>query len=250
MYNFFIESDGVFADGYKITGKDYNHVKNVLRMKTGEDLLVTYGGKSNLCCITDITESEIVVKIIKQDYQCTELPISVTLFQGIAKGEKMELVIQKAVELGASEIVPVEMKRCVAKIEKNKVKQKTERFNLISESASKQSKRNVIPKVLEPMSFNTALDYAKNFDIFIVPYECADGMTATLNALKEIKRSYKIGVLIGAEGGFDDSEIEKAKALPNARIISLGKRILRTETASITALSAIMLYAETNIYFV
>lgn len=244
MYNFFVDNSAVLSDGYKILGKDYNHIKNVLRMKTGEDLLVTINGKSDLCCITDILDSEIIVKVIKPDYQCTELPVSITLFQGIAKGEKMELIIQKAVELGASEIVPVEMKRCIAKIEKIKVKQKTERFNLISESASKQSKRNVIPKVLEPMSFDSALSYASGFDMLIIPYECADGMTATVNTLNEIKRGYKIGVIIGAEGGFDDSEIEKAKSLKNARVISLGKRILRTETASITALSVIMLHAE------
>ena len=244
MYNFFVDKSAVLSDGYKILGKDYNHIKNVLRMKTGEDILVTSDGKSDLCCIAEITDNEIIVKVIKPDYQCTELPLSITLFQGIAKGEKMELIIQKAVELGASEIIPVEMKRCIAKIEKNKVKQKTERFNLIAESASKQSKRNVIPKVLEPMTFDSALSYAKDFDMLIVPYECADGMTATVNTLNEIKRGCKIGVIIGAEGGFDDSEIKKAKALPNARVISLGKRILRTETASITALSVIMLHAE------
>ncbi len=244
MYNFFVDNSSVLSGGYKIIGKDYNHVKNVLRMKTGEDLLVTHNGKSDLCCITEINDIEIIVKVIKIDYQCTELPVYITLFQGIAKGEKMELIIQKAVELGVSEIVPVEMKRCIAKIEKNKVKQKTERFNLISESASKQSKRNVIPKVLEPMSFDNALDYANELDLLIIPYECANGMQATKECLQSIKRGQKIGVIIGAEGGFDDSEIDKAKALSNAKIISLGKRILRTETASITALSAFMLYTE------
>ncbi len=245
MYNFFVDENAKTIDGYSISGKDYNHIKNVLRMKLGEDLLVTFNGKSDLCCICDFTESEVIVKIIKPDYQNTELPVSITLFQGIAKGEKMELVIQKAVELGANEIVPVEMKRSIAKIEKNKVKQKTERFNLISESASKQSKRNVIPKVLEPMAFDKALDYAKNFDLLIVPYECADGMKATIDTFNQIKKGMKIGVMIGSEGGFDDGEIEKAKALENAKIISLGKRILRTETAAITALSALMLYIET-----
>ncbi len=245
MYNFFVESSQKTHDGYLIVGKDYNHIKNVLRMKTGEDLLVTFDGKSDLCCIMDFTPTEVVVKVIKPDYQSTELPVSITLFQGIAKGEKMELVIQKAVELGASEIVPVEMKRCIAKIEKNKAKQKTERFNLISESASKQSKRNVIPKVLEPMTYNEFLAYAKDFDLVIVPYECAEGMAETQSVLNEIKRGMKIGVIIGSEGGFDDSEIEKAKTLDNARVISLGKRILRTETASITALSLIMFKAET-----
>jgi 16S rRNA (uracil1498-N3)-methyltransferase len=245
MYNFFVDENAKTLDGYSISGKDYNHIKNVLRMKTGEDLLVTCSGKSDLCCICDFTSEEVLVKIIKPDYQSTELPVSITLFQGIAKGEKMELIIQKAVELGACEIVPVEMKRCVAKIEKNKVKQKTERFNLISESASKQSKRNVIPKVLEPMAYNEFLAYCKEFDLIIVPYECAEGMTATIDAFNQIKKGMKVGVIIGSEGGFDDSEIEKVKALENARIISLGKRILRTETASITALSALMLYIET-----
>lgn len=245
MYNFFVEKSCKTSDGYNIIGKDYNHIKNVLRMKTGEDLLVTFNGKSDLCCICDITSNEVVVKVIKPDYQSTELPVSITLFQGIAKGEKMELVIQKAVELGAQEIVPVEMKRCVAKIEKNKVKQKTERFNLISESASKQSKRNVIPTVLEPMAFDKALDYAKGFDMLIVPYECAEGMKATIETFNQIKKGMKIGVMIGSEGGFDDSEIEKAKSLENAKIISLGKRILRTETATIATLSSLMLYIET-----
>lgn len=245
MYNFFVDENAKTIDGYSISGKDYNHIKNVLRMKAGEDLLVTFNGKSDLCSICDFTSDEVLVKVIKPDYQSTELPIFITLFQGIAKGEKMELIIQKAVELGVSEIVPVEMKRCVAKIEKNKVKQKTERFNLISESASKQSKRNVIPTVKEPMTFDNSLSYAKDFDLLIVPYECAEGMTATTNVLSSIKKGMKIGVMIGSEGGFDDGEIEKAKALSNARVISLGKRILRTETASITALSLLMLQAET-----
>lgn len=245
MYNFFIENSGVLTDGYKIIGKDYNHIKNVLRMKTGEDLLVTINGKSNLCCITEITSDSVIVKLIKEDYNATELPIKITLFQGISKGEKMDFVIQKAVELGVNEIVPTDMKRCIAKIEPNKAKQKTERFNLISESASKQSKRNVIPKVLEPMSFNKALDYAKTLDMVIVPYECADGMNALKSTLSLIKPGMTVGVIIGSEGGFDDSEIETAKQLENAKIISLGKRILRTETAAVTTLSALMLYAET-----
>ncbi|MBO7215270.1 MAG: 16S rRNA (uracil(1498)-N(3))-methyltransferase [Clostridia bacterium] len=247
MYNFFATENSKTSDGYEITGKDYNHIKNVLRKKAGEDILVTLNGKSDLCCITDFTDNSVIVKIIKPDYQSTELPTHITLFQGIAKGEKMELIIQKAVELGASEIVPVDMKRCIAKIEPNKARQKTERFNLISESAAKQSKRNVIPKVLQPLAFNKALDYAKDFDLLVIPYECASGMQATKNLLSEIKSGMKIGVMIGAEGGFDDSEIESARQLENARVISLGSRILRTETASLTTLSLLMLYIESNL---
>ncbi|MBQ3235246.1 MAG: 16S rRNA (uracil(1498)-N(3))-methyltransferase [Clostridia bacterium] len=247
MYNFFVEESSKTLDGYEISGKDYNHIKNVLRMKTGDDILVTFGGKSDLCCITDFSDDKVITKIIKPDFNDTELPVKIHLFQGIAKGEKMELIIQKAVELGVYEIIPVEMKRCIAKIEGNKVKQKTERFNLISESGAKQSKRNVIPKVKEPMAFNRALEYAKGLDMLIVPYECASGMQATKDCLSKIKRGMKIGVIIGAEGGFDESEIESAKQLENANIISLGNRILRTETASITALSLLMLHAESNL---
>ena len=132
MYNFFVNEESKIEQGYAVSGKDYNHIKNVLRLKTGDDILVTYNGKSDLCCITDFTDSEVLVKVIKPDYQNTELPVKLCLFQGIAKGEKMELVIQKAVELGVYEIIPVEMKRCIAKIEHNKVKQKTERLNTLS----------------------------------------------------------------------------------------------------------------------
>lgn len=245
MYNFFIDNSGVLADGYKIVGKDYNHVKNVLRMKTGEDLLITIDGRSDLCCITEITSDSVIVKLLKKNYNSTELPVKITLFQGICKGEKMDFVIQKAVELGVFEIVPTDMKRCIAKIEDKKAKQKTERFNLVSESASKQSKRNIIPKVLEPLSFSKALEYASMLDLVIVPYECADGMNALKTTLSLIKPNMSVGVIIGSEGGFDDSEIEAVKKLENAKIVSLGKRILRTETASVTTLSALMLYAET-----
>ena len=160
-------------------------------MKTGEDLLITIDGRSDLCCITEITSDSVIVKLLKKDYNATELPIKITLFQGICKGEKMDFVIQKAAELGVYEIVPTDMKRCIAKSEPNKAKQKTERFNLISESASKQSKRNVIPKVSEPMSFTKALDYAKTLDMLIVPYECESGMQGTKEALSKIEAFVK-----------------------------------------------------------
>ena len=158
--------------------------------------------------------------------------------------DKFEFIIQKAVELGVKEIIPVEMKFCVAKIEEKKKAQKLERFNLISESAAKQSKRNVIPKVSNVLTFNQAVEYAKGLDLFIVPYECANGIEQTSSVISQIKKGMKVGVMIGSEGGFSDSEIELAKT-SGAKIITLGKRILRTETASITALSVIMLKAET-----
>ena len=158
----------------------------------------------------------------------------------------MELVIQKAVELGAEGVIPVEMNRCVVKIDDKKKKSKVQRWQAISESAAKQSKRTIIPEISEVLSFKQAMEKAKEMDVFIVPYENKDGMKATKNALSEIKKGMSVGILIGPEGGFDEKEIEIAESV-GGLTVSLGKRILRTETAAITALSMCMLYAEMNI---
>jgi 16S rRNA (uracil1498-N3)-methyltransferase len=158
----------------------------------------------------------------------------------------MELVIQKAVELGAEGIIPVEMNRCVVKIEEKKKKSKQARWQAISESAAKQSKRTVIPEVFDILSYKQAMEKAKEMDLFIVPYESKDGMKSTKNALSKMKQGMKVGILIGPEGGFEEKEIIEAEK-NGGEIVSLGKRILRTETAAITALSMCMLYAEMNI---
>lgn len=245
MYNFFTNKPPV-NDLYYVEEGDYNHVKNVLRMKVGDRILVSNKNKSDLCEITDVTPTQIVVKIIEEDYQNTNLPIDIHLFQGLPKADKMELIIQKAVELGVNEITPVEMKRCVVKLEPNKKASKTARWQAIAESGAKQSKRNVIPAVNLPLSFKELVDKIKEFDLFIIPYENKDGMIATKEALSKIKAGMKIGVLIGPEGGFEDNEIELATSLGGIPL-SLGKRILRTETASIVSLSMLMLHAEMNL---
>ena len=158
----------------------------------------------------------------------------------------MELIIQKCVELGVHEIVPVQMSRSVVKIEEKKKKSKRERWQAISESAAKQSKRNNIPAISNVLTFKQAVEKAKLMDIFMVPYECAEGMTATKQTLKEMKKGSTVGIFIGSEGGYSSKEIQYATE-NGGKIISLGKRILRTETAAITALSMCMLYAETEL---
>ena len=246
MHNFFVDEKNRQGDFYCITDSDFNHIKNVLRMKIGDEFLVSVNGKSDLCVLEELTGDSAVAKIREENYQDTSLPVKLYLFQGLPKADKMELVIQKAVELGVEGVIPVEMNRCVVKIEEKKKKSKQSRWQAISESAAKQSKRTVIPQVFDVMSYKQAMEKAKEMDLFIVPYESKDGMASTKNALSEMKKGMKVGILIGPEGGFEEKEILEAEN-NGGKIVSLGKRILRTETAAITALSMCMLYAEMNI---
>ena len=244
MYNFFITPENILDNKATISGKDYNHILNVLRLKVGDQILISANDKSHLCKIDSFDEISVFCEIIEKDYQDTNLPIEIYLFQGLPKSDKMELIIQKAVELGAHAVIPVQTERSVVKIEPKKIKAKTERWQAIAESAGKQSKRTSIPKIYDTLSFTDALDKAKTLDLFILPYENAHGMQDTKDALSKIKSGMKVGVMIGSEGGFSQKEIDLALTI-GAKTISLGKRILRTETASITALSMLMLYAET-----
>ena len=243
MYNFFVNDDCRQGDRYVITGADHNHIRNVLRMKVSDTILISANGKSDLCEIEIINNDEIVAPIIEEDYQNTELPLQIHLFQGLPKSDKMELIIQKAVELGVYSITPIEMKRCIVKLDDKKKKSKQTRWQAISESAAKQSKRNTIPEINEIISYKAALNAAKELDLLLVPYENEDGILSTKEALAELKEAKSVGIIIGPEGGFDDAEIEAAKDA-GGRIISLGKRILRTETAAITAVGMCMLYTE------
>ena len=245
MYNFFVNEDCRQGDRYVITEADHNHIKNVLRMKVGDTILISANGKSNLCEIEIIDNDEIVAPIIEEDYQNTELPLQIHLFQGLPKSDKMELIIQKAVELGVYSITPIEMKRCIVKLDDKKKKSKQTRWQAISESSAKQSKRNTIPEINEIISYKAALNAAKELDLLLVPYENEDGILSTKEALAKLKEAKSVGIIIGPEGGFDDAEIEAAKN-SDGRIISLGKRILRTETAAITAVGMCMLYTEMN----
>ena len=245
MFNFFAKESADINGRFFINGNDHNHIKNVLRMKTGEEFLVSFEGKSHLCVLESIDVEASVAKIISENYQSTELPVYIHLFQGLPKADKMELIIQKCTELGVSEITPAEMRNCVVKLEEKKKKSKTERWQTIAESAAKQSKRNLVPIVNTPLSLGAIIEKADEFDLFLVPYESEDGMKSTQNALTQIKKGSKIAILIGPEGGFDEREIEKCKE-KGMTVVSLGKRILRTETAAITSVGMCMLYSELN----
>jgi 16S rRNA (uracil1498-N3)-methyltransferase len=170
----------------------------------------------------------------------TELPVKLYLFQGLPKSDKMELIIQKACELGAFEIIPVATKRAVVKLDDKKAKKKTERWNSIAESAAKQSRRSIIPVVKEPMNYKEALSYAKDLDMVLIPYENYKDMTETKQVIDEINTENikSIGIFIGPEGGFEKEEVDMADDCGFKRI-SLGKRILRTETAGLMILSVI-----------
>lgn len=243
MYNFFADESARSGDSFRITGADHNHIKNVLRMRPGEQLLVSSGGVSHLCELMQLDETEAVVRILREEHQNTELPVRILLFQGLPKSDKMEWIIQKCVELGAAEIIPVEMRRCVMKVEEKKKDAKRSRWQAIAESAAKQSKRSVIPEVGEILRFGQAMERAGQTDLFLVPYENEEGMKATRDALLKIRPGMTVSILIGPEGGFEESEIEAARNA-GAVCVSLGKRILRTETAAVTAVGMCMLQAE------
>ena len=245
MFNFFADKNQKKGNKYYISGSDYNHIINVLRMKIGDEFLISCEGQSDLCVIEKIESDCITASIIEENYNDTSLPIDIYLFQGLPKADKLELIIQKTVELGISRIIPVEMNRCVVKLDDKKKNSKVSRWQSIAESAAKQSKRNVIPEVCGVISYKEALKKASELDLMLVPYESKNGMKDTSEALRMIKSGMKVGILIGPEGGFDDKEIALAEET-GCKIISLGKRILRTETAAITATAMLMLHAEMN----
>lgn len=241
MQQIFLENiaeDGIFH----VTGPEAHHLIKVVRIRTGEKIRVTdMGGKSFLCQVIDIFDKELDVSII-EELSSTELPNKIYLFQAIPKGDRMESIIEKCVELGVYEIIPVTMKNCIVKLDDKKKKSRVERYQAIAKSAAEQSKRSIIPSVHEVMTFKEALDYAKSFDIRLLPYECKNGMSDTYKALSTIKKGDSIAVFIGPEGGFDQSEIDMVA--DEVTLISLGSRILRTDTAAICTLSMLMLKCE------
>ncbi len=244
MHHFFVDSSQINDEYVDITGSDVNHIKNVLRMKIGEEILVSNGvDKDYYCKIQEMSEELIRAEVLNVDYEGSELDCEFYLFQCLPKSDKMELIVQKAVELGAKEIIPVSSKRAIVKLDAKKADSKVKRWNAISESAAKQSRRVIIPKVNEVLSFKEALAYSKELDMNIIPYENYKDMTETRAVVEKIKPGMKIGIFIGPEGGFDESEVDMAVENGIERI-SLGKRILRTETAGMAILSILMFKME------
>ena len=240
MTHFFAAPDQVSDATVRITGTDLNHMKNVLRMKAGEQVSVSDGTSREYICRIDRYEEDAAILRIEDICEAaSELPAKVVLFQGIPKGEKMDLIIQKSVELGVSCIVPTAMSRCVAKIEPQKAEKKLQRFRKISESAAKQSGRSVIPEILGPMSLKEAVSYCSDQGMrMIFAWEKAANPEESAKIFSGLKDCGKIALFIGPEGGFSD---EEAKLLQGAGAdtVTLGRRILRTETAPLFLLSVI-----------
>ncbi len=251
MYHFFVEPSQICDTRVIITGSDVNHIKNVIRLKPGDEVSISNGtdGKDYRCGIEEITEAQVVCRLRFVREDGVELPSRVFLFQGLPKGDKMEFIIQKMAELGVYEIIPVAMKRCVVKLDDRKAKSKIARWQGISEAAAKQSKRAIVPKISDVMTYRQALEYAKDMDVKLVPYELEGildnpaGMAGTRKIMESLKPGQTIAVFIGPEGGFEEQEINEAVAL-GMQPVTLGKRILRTETAGMTVMSWIMYQLE------
>ncbi len=220
-----------------ITGDDAKHISKVLRMRTGDEVTVCdTEGHDYLCKIEDISKTEVVLKVCSVLESVSESDVKISVFQALPKASKMETIIQKCTELGAYEFFPCALSRCVVKFEnKSDASKKAERWQAISEAAAKQSMRGIIPKVHSPVSFLEAIEKLKTFDLCFVCYE--NETETTLKSLLSSKSDVKnVAFLIGPEGGIAD---EEAKLLSehNIKTVSLGKRILRTETAPVAVLA-------------
>lgn len=243
MYQFFVTEEQIGREFITITGGDVNHIKNVLRMKPGETIRVSnQKGQDYFCKITEVGEEFIQADILETEAATTELPGKIYLFQGIPKGDRMENVIEKAVELGVYEIIPVSMRYCVVKLDEKKQQAKLKKWQALAMAAAKQSKRSLVPNIHPVMSYKEALAYALQADVCLVPYENQAGMEGTKASLSKIKGKRSVSIIIGPEGGFAPEEIEAAGE--RGEVISLGKRILRADTAAITAMSMVMMEME------
>lgn len=244
MYHFFVKQEQIGPDVITVTGPDVNHIKNVLRMRPGEKVLISNGvDRDYLCEIASVTGEAVTASILSEEKEGTELPVKIWLFQGLPKGDKMELIIQKAVELGVYRVVPVETRRTVVKLDSKKEEARVRRWNAVSESTAKQSKRIVIPEVSGVMTFKEALAFTEGFDKKMIPFEHAEGMKETKEFIAGVEPGMNVAVFIGPEGGFEDEEIALAETY-GVKPVTLGRRILRTETAGMAILAVLMFQME------
>lgn len=249
MPRFFIKENQIQNNKITIIGEDVNHIKNVIRKQIGDIIEICNqdNEKSYKCEIEKIEEKQITTKII-EELKAQESNIKVDIFQGLPKAEKMELIIQKSVELGANAIIPVNMKRCVVKLDSKSEEKKIERWQKISESAAKQCGRNNIPEVKHLVNIKDICNKIMDYDAMIVAYENEKENTLKqeLTKLKNKQKNLKIGIVIGPEGGLEENDVKLLKE-SGAKIITLGHRILRTETVALNMLSIIMYELELEV---
>lgn len=241
MYQFFVDASQIRGRRVVITGGDVNHIRNVLRMRPGEELSVFNGadGREYRCGIEEIREEEVICSLRFIREEGVELPARVTLFQGLPKADKMEFIVQKAVELGVYAVVPVATRRAVVKLDEKKARAKTERWQAIAEAAAKQSRRAVVPRVGNVCTLKEALAQAAGMDVKLIPYELSEGMAETRKQIESVAPGQEVAVFIGPEGGFEEEEVELARAAGFVPV-TLGKRILRTETAGLVVMAWLM----------
>jgi 16S rRNA (uracil1498-N3)-methyltransferase len=244
MHRFFVDESQIIDNKIYIKGNDVKHIKDVLRLRINDEIEVSCNGTTYTCKIEESSKENVVVGIVQSVIGKNESPIEIALFQGLSKGNKMELILQKGTEIGIKHFYAVATHRSVVKIKDLKKEQsKVERWQSIVEEASKQSKRDLIPKVHGIISFEEMVHILKDEANIIVPYE--DEKVITIKEGLEHIKEGRINIIIGPEGGFEPFEIENLKAI-NSKVVTLGPRILRTETAGLVA-STIVLYEAGNL---
>lgn len=243
MPKFFVNSEQINNNEIKIIGNDVNHIKNVLRLSINDKIKICDKDEhvNYNCRISNIDNEYVITQIIDEEKSNVEAKTQIHVFQGLPKGDKLEFIIEKLTEIGVKELTPVAMKRSVVKLQEKDKQKKMVRWNKIAEVAAKQSGRDEILKINDVINYKNIFNYLKDYDIVLLAYEKEEKLTLkkALSKLDKTKEN-KVAVLIGPEGGFDDIEIEQAKQNSLVNIVTLGKRILRTETAPIAMVSNIL----------
>ncbi len=243
MNRFFVNTTLVEGGKISLLGEDYNHIRNVFRMGKGEKIEIVTPECIYVCRILDYVKSAVICEVINERTKENELPSHINIFQGMPKKDKMELIIQKSVELGAYSLTPVVMDRTVVKVDDKKMKARVDRWNKISKASAMQSKRDIIPEVYPPIKLREASSYLTRCDLLVVLYENEVGTEELKSILPTIHNYGTINVVVGPEGGISDDEMNYLKGL-GAKSLSLGRRTLRTETASLAFLSCAGLFLE------
>ena len=240
MQKFFIKDNQIEDNIVKIEGTDVNHITNVLRLKKDSQIQICNEetSKNYITKILEYDKEKIICEIIEKIDSKVETKVDITVYQGLPKADKMELIIQKVTEIGVKTIVPVAMERCIVKLDEKEAIKKQDRWQKIAEVAAKQSKRDIIPEIDSLIKIEKLYDKINEYDLFIVAYEDEEKLTLK-EVLKQNSNVKNIAVLIGPEGGIDLKEIEKLKQ-NGAIVVTLGNRILRTETAPIVISSNII----------
>ena len=242
MHRFFADERGVVQGAAYLNAEDAGHALRVLRLESGDEVELVCAPARYRAKIDSTEGGEVRLRVIEK-LRDTEAQTRVTLYQGLPKADKMELIVQKAVELGVYQVIPVAMKRSVVRLDDKKAAKKADRWNSIAESAAKQAGRSRIPEVTMPLSYKEALKMAEELDVTLFPYELAGGMEVTREVIRQIKSGQSVGIFIGPEGGFEPEEVDAAVSM-GAKVITLGKRILRTETAGLATLAVLMFELE------